>query len=242
MEPNGFELALVFPSLIAQAQSSGLNLDFSRIAPDIPYIFNGIWVNLLITFVSALIGFAWGTILSIFKISSFKPLKWFADFYTSIFRGTPLILQLVIIYFATPQLIGYPIPAFQAAVIAFSLNSAAYSSETIRGGIMAVDRGQREAAMTLGVKYPLMMWDIILPQAFKNILPSLVNEGVALLKDSALVSVVGVEDLLRRSQVVAANKYIYFEPLIFVGVIYYLMVMIFTLLSERFEERMRRSD
>ena len=244
MEPNGFELVLTFPNILAQTsgQTSGLNLDFSRIAPDIPYIFNGIWVNLLITFVSALIGFAWGTILSIFKISSFKPLKWFADFYTSIFRGTPLILQLVIIYFATPQLIGYPIPAFQAAVIAFSLNSAAYSSETIRGGIMAVDRGQREAALTLGVKYPLMMWDIILPQAFKNILPSLVNEGVALLKDSALVSVVGVEELLRRSQIVAANKYIYFEPLIFVGVLYYVMVMIFTVLAEQFERRIRRSD
>ena len=240
MEPNGFELVLTFPDILAQ--TSGLNLDFSKIAPDIPYIFNGIWVNLLITFVSALIGFAWGTILSIFKISSFKPLKWFADFYTSIFRGTPLLLQLSIIYFATPQIIGYPIPPFQAAVIAFSLNSAAYSSETIRGGIMAVDRGQREAAMTLGVKYPLMMWDIILPQAFKNILPSLVNEGIALLKDSALVSVIGVDELLRRAQVVAGTKYIYFEPLIFIGVIYYVMVMVLTLLAERFERRIRRSD
>jgi arginine/lysine/histidine transport system permease protein len=228
------------PQVLAQA--TGLNLDFSRIAPEIPYIINGIWETLRFTLTSALIGFAWGTLLAIFKISEIKPLKWFADFYTSIFRGTPLILQLALIYFSTPQLIGYPISAFTAGVIAFSLNSAAYSSETIRGGIMAVDRGQREAAMTLGVKYPLMMWDIILPQAFKNILPSLVNESIALLKDSSLVATIGVEDLMRRATIVTNQKFIYFEPLIFVGVIYYVMVTGFTWLAEHFERSMRRSD
>lgn len=217
-------------------------LDFSKIVPNIPFILQGVWVTLAFTIVSALIGFAWGTILSIFKISSFKPLKWFADFYTSIFRGTPLILQLAIIYFSTPQLIGYAIPPFQAGVITFSLNSAAYSSETIRGGILAVDKGQREAAMTMGVPYGLMMWDIILPQAFKNILPALVNESIALLKDSSLVSTVGALDLMRRGQIVAAEKYIYFEPLIFVGLIYYLMVISLTWAAQRFERRMRKSD
>jgi len=219
-----------------------LNLDFSKISPNIPFILQGVWITLAFTIVSALIGFTWGTILSIFKISNVKPLKWFADFYTSIFRGTPLILQLAIIYFSTPQIIGYAIPPFQAGVITFSLNSAAYSSETIRGGIMAVDRGQREAAMTLGVKYPLMMWDIILPQAFKNILPALVNESIALLKDSSLVSTVGALDLMRRGQIVAAEKFIYFEPLLVVGLIYYVMVMSFNLVAQRLEVRMRKSD
>lgn len=226
-------------SLLGQA---GLVLDFSKIVPSVPFILQGIGVTLSFTIVSALIGFAWGTILSIFKISNIKPLKWFADFYTSIFRGTPLILQLAIIYFSTPQLIGYAIPPFQAGVITFSLNSAAYSSETIRGGILAVDKGQREAAMTLGVAYPLMMWDIILPQAFKNILPALVNESIALLKDSSLVSTVGALDLMRRGQIVASEKFIYFEPLIFVGLIYYLMVITLTWVAQRFERRMRRSD
>lgn len=219
-----------------------MELDFGKILPNLPYILNGVWVTLSFTLVSAVIGFIWGTVLSIFKISNFKPLKWFADFYTSIFRGTPLILQLAIIYFSTPQLIGYAIPPFQAGVITFSLNSAAYSSETIRGGIMAVDKGQREAAMTLGVGYTMMMWDIILPQAFKNILPSLVNESIALLKDSSLVSTVGALDLMRRGQVVAAEKFIYFEPLIFVGLVYYVMVMSLTWLAQRLERRMRRSD
>lgn len=233
-------LELVHAVILGQTQ--GFSLDFSQIAANIPFILGGIWTTLAFTIVSAIFGFAWGTILSVFKISGFKPLKWLADVYTSVFRGTPLILQLAIIYFSTPQLIGYAIPPFQAGVITFSLNSAAYSSETIRGGILAVDKGQREAAMTMGVAYPLMMWDIILPQAFKNILPALVNESIALLKDSSLVSTVGALDLMRRGQIVAAEKFIYFEPLIVVGLVYYLMVTGFTWLAQRFEIRMRKSD
>lgn len=238
---NSFQVHAAF-NLFGQTAPTGFSLDFSKVVPNIPFILQGVIVTLSFTLVSALIGFTWGTILSIFKISNFKPLRWFADFYTSVFRGTPLILQLAIIYFSTPQLIGYSIPAFQAGVITFSLNSAAYSSETIRGGIMAVDKGQREAAMSMGVAYSLMMWDIILPQAFKNILPALVNESIALLKDSSLVSTVGALDLMRRGQIVAAEKFIYFEPLLIVGLVYYVMVMGFTLLSRRLEKRMRKSD
>ncbi|MBD2103452.1 amino acid ABC transporter permease [Leptolyngbya sp. FACHB-261] len=219
-----------------------MNLDFSRILPNIPYILAGIWVTLQFTFISAFLGFIWGTVLSLFKISSIKPLYWFGMAYTSVFRGTPLILQLTLVYFATPQLVGYNITPLQAGVIAFSLNSGAYISETIRAGILAVDKGQKEAAMSLGVPYRLTMKDIILPQAFKNILPALVNESIALLKDSALVSVIGVADLLRRANIVAAEKFIYFEPLLLVGVIYYLMVITLTLGANRLERRLRRSD
>lgn len=219
-----------------------MNLDFSQIVPSLPFIFNGVLVTLRFTLLSALFGFALGTLLSLLKISSIKPLRWFSEFYTSIFRGTPLILQLALIYFATPQLIGYKISAIEAGVITFSLNSAAYSSETIRAGIMAVDKGQREASMSLGVPYKLTMMDIILPQAFKNILPALVNESIALLKDSALVSTIGALDLMRRGMVVAAEKYLYFEPLIVIGVIYYIMVMGLTQAAQVLERRLRRSD
>lgn len=219
-----------------------MNLDFSQIVPSMPFILKGILVTLQFTLLSALVGFALGTMLSLLKISAIKPLRWLAEFYTSIFRGTPLILQLALIYFATPQIIGYQISAIEAGVITFSLNSAAYSSETIRAGIMAVDKGQREASMSLGVSYRLMMLDIILPQAFKNILPALVNESIALLKDSALVSTIGALDLMRRGMVVAAEKYLYFEPLIVVGVIYYIMVMGLTQGAQVLERRLRRSD
>lgn len=219
-----------------------MKLDFVSIAPSIPYILKGIWVTLQFTLISTIFGFILGTLLSLIKISKYKILKALAVAYTSIFRGTPLILQLSIIYFATPQLFAYKITALEAGVIAFSLNSAAYISETIRAGIMAVDRGQQEAAISLGIPYKLMMKDIILPQALKNILPALVNESIALLKESALVSTIGAADLLRRGMIVTADKFLYFEPLIIVGIIYYVMVMSLTYLARRLERRLRRSD
>lgn len=219
-----------------------MNLDFSRIFSDIPFILNGIPLTLLFTLLSVLLGLIWGTVLSLFKISGIKPLVWFANAYTSIFRGTPLLLQLSLIYFATPQLIGYDIPALQAGVLTFTLNSGAYMSETIRAGIQAVDKGQREAAMSLGIPYWLLMWDVILPQALKNILPALVNETISLLKDSSLVSTIGVVEILRSAQIVGANKYIYFEPLIFAGLIYYILVMALTYAASALERKLRKSE
>ncbi|BAU11195.1 polar amino acid ABC transporter, inner membrane subunit [Leptolyngbya sp. NIES-3755] len=219
-----------------------MNLDFSRIFPDIPFILSGVPQTLLFTFASVFFGLILGTVLSLFKISGIKPLIWFALAYTSIFRGTPLLLQLSLVYFATPQLTGYDISALQAGVFTFSLNSAAYMSETIRAGIQAVDKGQTEAAMSLGVPYPLLMWDVVLPQALKNILPALVNETISLLKDSSLVSTIGVVEILRSAQIVGANKFIYFEPLLFAGFLYYVLVMALTLLASVLEKRLRRSD
>ena len=219
-----------------------MNLDFSRIFPDIPFILSGIPQTLLFTFASVFFGLLLGTVLSLFKISGVKPLIWFAVAYTSIFRGTPLLLQLSLVYFATPQLTGYDITALQAGVFTFSLNSAAYMSETIRAGIQAVDKGQTEAAMSLGVPYPLLMWDVVLPQALKNILPALVNETISLLKDSSLVSTIGVVEILRSAQIIGANKFIYFEPLLFAGLIYYILVMALTSLASLLETRLKRSE
>jgi polar amino acid transport system substrate-binding protein len=223
-------------------KKAGFNLDFKRIFPDIPFILAGIPVTLLFTLLSVFLGLIWATVLSLFKISGLKPLQWFANAYTSVFRGTPLLLQLSLIYYATPQLLGYDIPALQAGVATFTLNSGAYMSETIRAGIQAVDKGQGEAAKSLGVPYWLMMWDVILPQALKNILPALVNETVSLLKDSSLVSTIGVVEILRSAQIVGANKYIYFEPLLFAGLIYYILVMGLTYVASILERRLRRSD
>jgi arginine/lysine/histidine transport system permease protein len=219
-----------------------MDLDFLRIVPSIPFILNGIWVTLLFVLVSGIVGFIIGTVLSLFKIGRIKVLKWFADAYTSIFRGTPLILQLMLIYFATPQLTGFDIPPFLAGMLAFGLNSGAYISEIIRAGIQAVDKGQKEAAEALAIPYRPMMKDIILPQALKNILPALMNEYITLTKESAIVSTIGFLDIMRRSQIVSANTYTAFEPLIFAGVIYYVLVMGLTLLGKKLERRLRRSE
>ncbi|PFE05662.1 amino acid ABC transporter permease [Bacillus cereus] len=219
-----------------------MNLDFSAITPSIPYILKGLEVTLKIVAVSAIAGFMLGTLLALCKIARIRVLNIAADLYTSIFRGTPLVLQLMIIYFGVPQMIGYDIPAFLAAVLAFSLNSGAYMSEIIRAGIQAVDKGQTEAAMALGVPYGKMMRNIILPQALKNILPALVNEFATLTKESAVVTVIGATDLMRRAYIVGGETFKYLEPLLFVGLVYYILVIILTFVGKAIEGRMKKSD
>lgn len=219
-----------------------MNLDFSQIVPFIPFMLEGVWVTLKFVSVSILVGFFLGTLLAMIKIGNNRPLKWFADAYTSMFRGTPLLVQLMLIYLAVPQLTGYDVSAYVSAILAFGLNSSAYVSEIIRAGILAVDRGQTEAAAALGVPYRKMMVNIILPQAIKNILPALMNEFITLTKESAIVSVIGYVDLMRRAQIVGANTYNNFEPLLFVALIYWVMVYILTQIGKLIERRMRASD
>ena len=219
-----------------------MNLDFAQIVPYIPFILQGIKGTLLVTLISVVLGFIWGSILALIKISKFGPLNWLAVAYTSVFRGTPLILQLTFVYFATPQLTGYNISQLEAAVLTFTLNSGAYISETIRGGIMAVDKGQWEAAKALGIPYRRMMLDIILPQGIKNILPALVNETIALLKESALVSTIGLSDIMQNANVVKGAIFRYFEPYMIAGTLYYVMVMMLTWVARVVERRMRSSD
>lgn len=219
-----------------------MNLDFSQMVPYIPFILEGIWVTLKFVIVAIILGSILGTILALFKIGSIKPLRWFADAYTSIFRGTPLILQLMIIYYSIPQLTGYDISPFLSAILAFGLNSSAYISEIIRAGIEAVDKGQMEAAQALGIPYRAMMKDIILPQALKNILPALMNEFITLTKESAIVSTIGYLDLMRRAQVVGSDLFRNFEPLLFVGLIYWCLVMGLTVIGRMFERRLKQSD
>ncbi|MFJ8236136.1 amino acid ABC transporter permease [Ureibacillus sp. NPDC094379] len=216
--------------------------DFSSVVPSIPYILQGIGVTLQIVISATIIGLLLGILLALCKIGSIKPLRWFAEFYTSIFRGTPLVLQLMIIYYLFPQILDINIEALPAAIIAFGLNSAAYISEIIRAGINAVDKGQQEAAKALGIPYSKMMKDIILPQAMKNILPSLMNEFITLNKESAIVTVIGALDIMRRAYVVGGDTFRYLEPLLIAGVIYYVMTLVLTFLGKMIEKRMRRSD
>ncbi len=153
-----------------------------------------------------------------------------------------MVLQLLIIYYGLPQIIGFEITAFPAAVIAFGMNSAAYISEIIRAGILAVDKGQSEASLALGIPYRPMMKDIILPQAMKNILPALMNEFITLTKESAVVTVIGAMDVMRRAYIVGGQTYRYFEPLLIAGIIYYILVMVLTIFGKAIKRRMRKSD
>ncbi len=217
-----------------------MTLHFDVIWPSFPFILEGVVVTLKFTFMSLLCGLPLGVFLALAKISN-PIFRGIAQVYTSIFRGTPLLVQLFIFYFATPQLTGYAISTFEAGVITFSLNSAAYSSEIIRAGIQAIERGQWDAAHVLGLSYRQTLITIILPQAVRNILPALVNEIVDLLKESALISTLGEADLLRRSQIVASEKYLFFEPLLVAAVGYYVMVMVISFLAKALERKLRHA-
>lgn len=215
---------------------------FDKVVPSIPYILEGIGVTLQIVVGAVIIGLTLGILLALCKIGNIKILRWFANFYTSIFRGTPLVLQLMIIYYALPQLIGLNIEPMPAAIIAFGLNSGAYVSEIIRAGINSVDHGQTEAAKALGIPYGKMMFAIILPQAMKNILPALMNEFITLNKESAVVTVIGALDIMRRAYVVGGATFTYLEPLLFAGLIYYVMTLVLSYIGKKLEWRLSRSD
>lgn len=213
-------------------------LNFTAIIPSIPMILSGVVVTLKFTLLSLTLGLPLGILLAIAKISRHSLIKRLAGIYTSVFRGTPLLVQLGLIYYATPQVLGYNISAFEAGVLTFSLNSAAYSSEIIRAGIEAVDPGQWETAQVLGLTYHQTLWGIILPQAVRTILPALVNEMIDLLKESALVSTIGEADLLRQAQKVASETYLYFEPLLVAALCYYAMVMFIGTIARRLEKKL----
>lgn len=202
------------------------------------YIAKGIGVTLQYTILPIILGLLLGTLLVLMKMSSSKTLNGMASSYISVIRGTPLLLQLSVVYFAIPGLTGYNISAFAAGVIAFSCNSAAYIAEIIRAGINAVDKGQFEAAYALGVPHKRMMLDIILPQAIRNILPSLVNEGIAMIKESSIIAIIGEGDLMRRAQVVSAEQYTYMAPLLVAAACYYLLVMILSQLGQKLERHL----
>jgi ABC-type amino acid transport system permease subunit len=144
-------------------------------------------------------------------------------------------------YFITPLLIGYNISIFEAGIIAFSLNSAAYITEIIRAGIISIDKGQFETAKALSIPYFYRMKDIILPQAIRNILPALVNEITGLLKETAIISFFGEEDIMKRADAIATAQYDYFAPLLVAALCYYVLVMMFSSLAKLIERRMKRT-
>lgn len=202
------------------------------------YIIQGLVITMQYTVVSVSLGLILGGMLAMCKLSSYRFLKLFGDVYTSIFRGTPLLVQLSIVYYGLPTVIGLKIPMFVAGVLAFSLNSTAYVSEVIRAGVKAVDKGQFEAAAALGLSHRQMMKDIILPQAIRHMLPSLVNELIDMLKESSLISIIGGADVMRRAQMVSAEQFTFFGPLLVAAGCYYVIVMILALLAKWLERRL----
>lgn len=209
------------------------------------YITDGLKVTLQITFFALMIGIVLGFILAIIrsthdKTGKMKILNLVAQLYITVIRGTPVVVQLLIIYFVIFESIN--VSKVLAAVMAFGMNSAAYVAEIVRSGIMSIDNGQFEAGRSLGFNYFQTMIYIVLPQAFKNILPALGNEFIVLLKETSVAGYIAIQDLTKGGDIIRSRTYDAMFPLLTVAVIYLVMVMIFTRLVNMLERRLRNSD
>lgn len=209
------------------------------------YIWNGLKVTLEITFVAVLLGIALGFLVAIVrstydKTGKLKVLNFLCKVYLTVIRGTPVVVQLLIIYFVV--FASVDISKVLVAIMAFGINSGAYVAEIFRSGIMSIDSGQFEAGRSLGFSYPQTMLYIIMPQAFKNVLPALGNEFIVLLKETSVSGYIALQDLTKGGDIIRSRTYDAFMPLIAVALIYLVMVMIFTKLVNILERRLRNSD
>ena len=209
------------------------------------YILDGLGVTLQVTFFSVLMGIALGFLIAMVrsthdKTGKLKVLNFLCQVYLTVIRGTPVVVQLLIIYFVIFG--SMDINKVLVAVLAFGINSAAYVAEIFRSGIMSIDKGQFEAGRSLGFNYVQTMIHIIMPQAFKNVLPALGNEFIVLLKETSISGYIALQDLTKGGDIIRSRTYDAFMPLITVAAIYLIMVMIFSKLVEALERRLRNSD
>ena len=219
-----------------------MTFDMNLVINSFPLLLIGAGVTIQITVLSTAIGFVIGLIVGVARISNLRLLRMFAEVYVEFFRGTPLLVQIFLFYFALPVITGQRIDPFIAAISACGINSGAYVAEIFRAGIQSIDDGQMEAGRSLGMTWLQTMRYIIVPQAFKRVIPPLGNEFIAMLKDSSLVSVIGFEELTRRGQLIIAKTYGSFEIWMSVAVIYLVMTLTISRFVAYLERRCRVHD
>ena len=227
------------PSRFSPEQIRSNYFDFGVVFQNWDAILQGILVTIALAFLAEIIGITLGLALSLLKIARSKVLSWPAQLYIDIFRGTPLLVQIIIIYYTTP-LIGVRFNSlFFAGLVALALNSAAYVAEIFRAGIQSIDKGQMEAGRASGLNYGQTMRHIIVPQAFRRVIPPLTNEFVTLVKDTSLVSVIGLAELLREARVVQSQTF-NGTPLIGAAIIYLAICLPLIYLANALERRLNR--
>ena len=210
-------------------------------------VLSGLWVTLEIAILGLLIGIVIGTLIALVKMipkhgAAPKILSKICDVYVGFFRGTPIMVQLLIGYFVLMPALGIHADNVAVAIIVFGMNSGAYVSETMRSGIQAVDVGQLEAARALGLGYWTSMIKVVIPQAIKNILPTLGNEFISLVKETSVVSFIAVVDLTKAFRQIGDSNYKYLIPYLMLAAIYLIIVMIITWLVKLLERRLKKVD
>ncbi len=228
-----------------------MELTFKFLPEYVSYFINGAKITILLAFFTVLFGTMLGMMICLMKTAKFKVfestmisklLNIIASIYVEFVRGTPVLVQIWIIYIALPQVLGFDLSGIGTGIVALSLNSAAYVAEIIRAGIDSVDKGQAEAARSLGMKRALVMAHIIIPQAVKNILPALGNEFITIIKESSIVSVIGVAELMYNTGTVRGTTALGLEPLLVAAVIYFILTFTLTRILGVVERRLKASD
>lgn len=206
------------------------------------YFLKGTYTTIELASFAVVFGTIIGLGLTFLRRSEIKVIRFLASVYVEFIRGTPVLVQIYVIYIGLPKVINIGLSDIVVGAVALSLNSGAYVSEIIRAGINAVDKGQTEAARSLGMNKKMAMFEIIIPQAFKNILPALGNEFIAIIKDSSMVSVIGVAELMYNAGIVRGNTALGLEPIIVAAVIYFILTFTMTRGLIILERKMKKSD
>ena len=211
---------------------------FEYVGQCMPQLTMGLKLTLQMTILSLVLAVIVGMITCLFSISKVKPLNWISAIYLSLIRGTPLMVQAFFIYFGITGALGIRITSFSAAILVLCLNAGAYLSEIFRSGIAAVNKGQMEAARSLGLPYGVAMRKIILPQAIRIVIPSVLNQFIITLKDTSILSVIGCGELMRQGQLIVARNYQSFKTYAIVAVMYYVVVIVLTKAFQLVERRL----
>jgi polar amino acid transport system permease protein len=218
-----------------------VRLDARFIGSTVPFILAGVSTTIFLAFASITLATILAAIGAVGRLSSNPFLNAAASFYVSFFRGTPLLLQILFLYLGLPQA-GIVLPALPTAIIALGFNYGAYMTEIFRAGIQAVPHGQVEAAQSLGMGSRTTFRRIVLPQAFRIVTPAIGNDFIAMLKDSSLVSVIGIQEILWRAQAAGRPTFQSMQTILVAAMVYWVMTIIFTLLQNRLERRMAAGD
>jgi len=218
----------------------GEQLSFWQFSFDvvIPRLFEGMGITLKLTLISGFLGLFWGLLLALVRISRSKIIRSLGLIYVTIFRGTPLLLQILFVYFAVPPLFNITLDSFPAGVLALSLNAGAYFAEIFRAAIESIPKGQMEAARALGMSYSKSMRRIIIPQTYKRLIPPVVNELAALTKDTSLVSVIALAELLYTTQRLGAKYLRPWEVYFWTAISYLILVVGLTVLAGHLERKL----
>lgn len=211
---------------------------FEYVGQCMPQLTMGLKLTLQMTILSLMLAVIVGMITCLFSISKVKPLNWISAIYLSLIRGTPLMVQAFFIYFGITGALDIRITSFSAAILVLCLNAGAYLSEIFRSGIAAVNKGQMEAARSLGLPYGVAMRKIILPQAIRIVIPSVLNQFIITLKDTSILSVIGCGELMRQGQLIVARNYESFKTYAIIAVMYYVVVVVLTKIFQLIERRL----